>query len=127
MSLAPEEFIKKVVTDFYVKARTDILIGYHFNHIKDFDQHLERIFAFWNMHLLKIAPPFSYRLMATHIPLGIKPGEINRWIKLFLETLEEDKNMISDQKLITDWIEKVEMFRNFFLTHPALSHHTSKP
>jgi truncated hemoglobin YjbI len=124
MSLASNDFIKLIVDEFYLKARTDILIGYHFNHIKDFNHHLERIYAFWNMHLLKIAPPFNYRLMMTHLPLGIKTGEINRWVKLFIETIEENKHRIEDQNFCVDWLEKIEMFRNLFLTHPALARQT---
>lgn len=47
-----EEWILQVVQHFYDKARVDVLIGYHFRIIKDFETHIPRIAAFWDMQLL---------------------------------------------------------------------------
>lgn len=124
MSLVAKDFIAFVVQKFYEKATTDVLIGYHFNHIQDFKHHFERLNAFWEMHLLKVPPPFIYRLMMTHAPLGIKPGEVNRWVKLFLETIDENESLAPDQEIIQEWREKIKLFQDFFLTHPALQHQT---
>jgi len=110
--------IQRVVHKFYDKAKVDILIGYHFRHIQDFDSHIPRIVHFWEIQLLG-APltmqPFD--LISAHKPLGIKVGEVNRWVKLFIETLEEEN---VEQDLKDKWLQKVELFREKFLSHPQL-------
>ncbi len=110
--------IERVVHSFYAKARTDILIGYHFRHIKDFDTHIPRIVHFWEIQLegatLKLE---AFDLIKAHQPLGIKVGEVNRWVKLFLETMDEEK---IDPELKLRWTEKTHLFRDRFLSHPQL-------
>ena len=110
--------IAKVVHSFYQIARQDILIGYHFRRIEDFDQHIPRIIHFWEIQLqgapLKMEP---FDLIHAHMPLGIKVGEVNRWVKLFLETLEAEK---IDPTLALKWKQKVELFQKRFLSHPQL-------
>ena len=110
--------ISRVVHRFYEKARTDILIGYHFRRIEDFDAHIPRIIHFWEIQLqgapLRAAP---FDLIKAHMPLGIKVGEVNRWVKLFIETIEAEQ---IDPSLETDWKQKVALFQQRFLSHPQL-------
>ena len=110
--------IERVVKSFYDKARTDILIGYHFRHIHDFDSHIPRIVHFWEIQLkgasLKMEP---FDLIGAHKYLGIKVGEVNRWVKLFLETMDEEK---IDPELKSEWTQKTLLFRDKFLLHPQL-------
>ncbi len=115
-----KQMIEEVVRAFYAKARTDILIGYHFQRIADFETHLPRIFAFWELQLLgKTERVLTEPLDAirAHIPLNIHTGEVNRWVKLFLETLQESP--VSDE-LKSRWPEKVAHFQQVFLRSPLL-------
>ncbi len=112
-------FVSMIVHDFYAKARTDILIGYHFDRIVDFTTHMPRIVAFWETQLLglnhKFDPPLD--VIKAHMPLRIHRGEVGRWIKLFRETLSESK--IPDD-LKRDWEQKLIQFEQVFLRHPML-------
>jgi len=88
------------------------MIGYHFRVIEDFDSHIPRIIGFWERQLLnqtdyKSTIPFD--LINVHRPLGIKLGELNRWVILFKETLNENKIESTDQDF---WLEKVSIFRD---------------
>ena len=109
------EIISQVVHEFYAKAKTDFMIGYHFRVIDDFDTHIPRIITFWEIQLLgekpKVEiPPFD--LINIHRPLNIKKGELGRWVSLFQETLN---NVSKDQDLNNKWNEKVEFFRDRML------------
>ena len=110
--------IERVVRSFYDKAKVDILIGYHFRNITDFDTHIPRIVHFWEIQLtgapLRMGP---FDLIGAHKPLGIKVGEVNRWVKLFLETMDEEN---IDPALKVTWSEKTLLFRDRFLSHPQL-------
>ncbi len=108
-----EEWIFKIVHAFYDKAKHDILIGYHFRNIKDFDEHIPRIAAFWEIQLLggtnrSLAEPFD--VMKAHEPLGIKRGELGRWLLLFRLVLEQEDHSILKEK----WRERLEFFEGVF-------------
>lgn len=107
------EWIYSVVDKFYAKARYDVLIGYHFRHITDFETHIPRIAQFWEMQLLgtlsrPITHPFD--MLGVHLPLGIKPGELGRWLLLFRQTLNETTPPEKD--LIEKWEEKLKFFES---------------
>ena len=112
-------FVSLVVHQFYDKARTDILIGYHFARIADFSTHMPRIVSFWETQLLGYAHKFDPPLdvINAHMPLRIHRGEVGRWMKLFRETLNEAQ--IPDE-LKTDWDKKLTQFEQVFLRHPLL-------
>lgn len=113
-----EDFIFKVVQDFYDLVRTDILIGYHFRNIPDFDVHIPRIALFWNIQLLglkasSVKPPFD--LINLHSPLGIKRGELGRWILLIHKVM--DKNLLDHpehQELVNLWKIRIKFFEGVF-------------
>jgi hemoglobin len=115
--MTKEEWIFAVVKSFYDKAKTDVLIGYHFRIIPDFEEHIPRIAAFWEIQLLgatkrTLSEPFD--VMKVHIPLGIKPGELGRWMVLFKKTLEDKSTEeFSDLKKI--WLERLSFFEGVFL------------
>ncbi len=109
------EWIFETVTRFYDKAKTDILIGYHFRNIHDFDEHIPRIAAFWDMQLLqKTERPYGkpFDVMAAHVPLGIKRGELGRWLLLFKKTLDETSDF---PELKAKWLERLNFFEGVFL------------
>ena len=115
--MTKEEWIFEVVKSFYDKAKTDVLIGYHFRIIPDFEEHIPRIAAFWEIQLLggtkrTLSEPFD--VMKAHIPLGIKRGELGRWMVLFKKTLDEKSSEgLSDLKQL--WLERLSFFEGVFL------------
>ena len=110
------DVILSVVQSFYDKARNDILIGYHFRNIADFDEHIPRIAQFWEIQLLgnsakKVDPPFD--VVKAHVPLGIKRGELGRWLLLFKKTLDEKETELGDLKSL--WLDRLVFFERVFI------------
>lgn len=116
--MTTEEWIFGVVSSFYDKAKIDVLIGYHFRNIPDFDTHIPRIATFWDFQLTgksfrKVDRP--YNMMGTHFPLGIKPGELGRWLLLFRKTLEEQVAIHPEMhQLATLWDERLKGLEAIF-------------
>jgi hemoglobin len=116
--MTDNEWIFEVVDSFYQKAKTDVLIGYHFRVITDFDSHIPRIATFWEMQLLgktsrKVTEPFD--MMNVHLPLLIKPGELGRWLVLFRKTLDEKiKEHPEFLKMRELWEERLITFEGIF-------------
>ncbi len=110
------EQINRIIYSFYRVATHDILIGYHFRVIKDFDTHIPRIADFWQLQLTgKIDNPKSlpFDLINVHIPLKVKMGEINRWKVLFQQTLDSfvmDRSITQEQADF--WITRVDIFKD---------------
>lgn len=117
--MTENEWIFRVVDSFYQQAKNDILIGYHFRIIKDFDTHIPRISAFWEMQLLghtshKLDKPFN--VMGLHIPMGIKRGELGRWLLLFRKSLTTETEKHPEmEKLAKTWDERLTFFEGVFL------------
>ncbi len=113
------DWILAVVDSFYDKAKTDVLIGYHFRNIKDFEEHIPRIASFWDLQLLgkserKITHPFDVAKL--HLELKIKKGEVGRWLILFRKTLDEMTAKYPEMKeLETLWRERLVFFEGIFL------------
>ena len=120
------KFIDSIVYDFYSKAVIDPIIGFHFRKIQEFEGtdplrppmeafagHLPRISSFWQIQLLpgtkQVHPP--YNLKKAHDYLGLRPGQVNRWIILFNETLDTSNG---DVLFINRWKEKLTLLRPFF-------------
>jgi len=108
----PYKNILEIITSFYKTATHDPMIGYHFRHIKDFDEHIPRIANFWHLQLngraeFDISPPFD--LISVHKPLGIKKAQIGRWVVIFKENLDLFESAENKQKFNL-WLEKVDHF-----------------
>ncbi len=117
--------IEKIVTDFYTLATTDVMIGYHFRKIATsegihplkppidaFASHIPRIVNFWEIQLeAKPIQADSFDLIKVHKALGILPGELGRWIKLFKDILN---NYDQSHELIIKWNEKINLFEKIF-------------
>jgi hemoglobin len=111
----PQRWIETVVRSFYDKAKTDILIGYHFRIIPDFELHIPRIAAFWEIQLLGQTQrrlEKNFDIIKTHLPLGIKPGELGRWLILFRKALTETSEF---PELKSVWEERLAFFEGVFL------------
>lgn len=113
------EWIFHVVHSFYEKAKNDVLIGYHFRIIDDFETHIPRIASFWDLQLLgktqrTISEPFD--VMKVHIPLGIKRGELGRWLVLFKKTLDEETEKHPEFREFKElWLIRLTFFEGVFL------------
>lgn len=111
-------YIQKIVEDFYTKAVSDPIIGFHFRKIQEFEgdnplkppmeafsHHIPRIVNFWRMQLLGEMgleqEPFN--LLKAHDYLGVKKAQVNRWLMIFNETLDESSG---DEAFILDWKKK---------------------
>ncbi len=117
--MTERDWIQSVVELFYARARTDILIAYHFRNITDFDAHIPRIAAFWDLQLLgtterELSHPFD--VMQAHVPLGIKRGELGRWLLLFRGTLSEQTKAHPQMQTLSEaWDRKLTFFEGNFL------------
>lgn len=113
-----EEWIYQVVDSFYQKAKNDILIGYHFRNIPDFELHIPRIAAFWEIQLLgssarTLESPFD--VFNAHKPLGIKTGEVGRWMLLFKQSLARELELHPEFEATgVLWHERLHFFRGVF-------------
>lgn len=113
-----DDWILEVVNSFYDKAKTDILIGYHFRVIEDFDEHIPRIASFWDLQLLgktnrAIKSPFD--VLNLHLKMGIHRGELGRWLLLFRKTLDEKTlNHPEMTTLKEKWLERLIVFEGIF-------------
>lgn len=131
------ELIYIVVETFYQKAINDILLGYHFARFSEPDvlaEHLERITTFWEMQLTgKVTQPLvgrQFQLLFTHLQLGIKRGELGRWVVLFHQTLDEMTEQFRTQAtpeqvqeielIATEWKKRIAFFEERFKSHPQM-------
>ncbi len=117
--------IEKIVKDFYSLATTDVMIGYHFRKIKErdgehplkppldaFSSHIPRIVNFWEVQLLgQTIQGEAFDLLGIHRKLGILPGELGRWIKLFEDVLNQYDQ---EDELILSWRNKLKHFETIF-------------
>lgn len=121
-----ENIIEEVVDSFYEKAISDFLIGYHFKKIQtgdalyptlsDFAHHLPRIKIFWKFQLLKdFKNTLSFNLKDTHIPLKIHKGELDRFMLLFYETLDQFEKTYPGLTLFNDWRSRLQFFKVQFI------------
>jgi truncated hemoglobin YjbI len=112
------DWIKNIVTCFYDKAKSDILIGYHFRHIEDFDEHIPRIISFWEIQLLgKSLSPVenNFDVLNIHVPLHIKRGELGRWLILLKETIHQELLRTPEMKELSEvWMKKLDFFEKTF-------------
>lgn len=77
------------VDDFYKKVGDDDLIGPVFNGvIRNWQPHLERMYAFWNAVLFGVAG-FKGNPFARHAPLSIEESHFSRWLELFNQTIND--------------------------------------
>ncbi|TNE99313.1 MAG: hypothetical protein EP326_08385 [Deltaproteobacteria bacterium] len=127
------EIIEEIVTEFYKKATSDFMIGYHFRKIatekgenplappiEAFADHIPRITTFWEIQLTgkteQVYSPFD--LITLHKQLSIRKGEVGRWVLLFKETLNDYKK--SNEELVMKWETKISEFEKRFLESSIL-------
>ncbi|MEZ0391084.1 MAG: group III truncated hemoglobin [Pseudobdellovibrionaceae bacterium] len=81
--------IELLVNEFYAKVRADSLIGPIFNEVAkvDWDEHLPKITNFW-CDLVLGEDTYKGRPFPPHIPLNLQPSHFERWLSLFIETVD---------------------------------------
>lgn len=81
--------IELLVNDFYAKVRQDTLIGPVFNDVAkvNWDEHLPKITNFW-CDLVLGEDTYRGRPFPPHIPLNLDISHFERWLKLFIETVD---------------------------------------
>ncbi len=86
-----EAQLNKLIPCFYARVREDALIGPVFNRaIADWDDHLEKLVAFWSSVMLT-SGRYKGNPVAAHMKhLGeIAPPMFDRWLALWAEVTEE--------------------------------------
>ncbi len=83
--------IEILVTQFYAKVRSDSLIGPVFNDVAqvDWQEHLPKITNFWCDLMLR-EDSYRGRPFPPHIPLNLQTAHFERWLSLFVETVDEN-------------------------------------
>jgi hemoglobin len=83
--------IEVLVNEFYSKVRKDSLIGPIFNDIAkvNWDEHLPKLYNFWS-DLLLGEDSYQGRPFPPHIPLNLEISHFERWLQLFLQTVDEN-------------------------------------
>jgi hemoglobin len=89
-AITTRENIIVLVDSFYAKVRRDELIGPVFNDIAqvDWDEHLPKLYNFWS-DLLLGTDEYHGRPFPPHMPLGLQIEHFERWLQLFLQTVDE--------------------------------------
>jgi hemoglobin len=84
-----EAMIERLVRSFYARVRDDAILGPIFAaKIKDWEPHLEKMFAFWSSVAL-MSGRYHGQPMARHLPLPIDARHFDRWLALFAQTAQD--------------------------------------
>ena len=127
------EIIKAVVYEFYQKATVDVLIGYQFRKIQEFDlaefknhplrppieafaHHLPIINEFWIRQLSgqSIDSAIQLNVINKHLYLNLKTGELNRFKVLFEDTIKQYQSDLEMFGLYEKWFSKLDHFATVF-------------
>ena len=81
-----DAMIERLVRGFYARVREDGLIGPIFaERIKDWEPHLQRMFAFWSSVAL-MSGRYHGQPMPKHVFLPVDGRHFDRWLALFEHT-----------------------------------------
>ena len=81
-----EAMIEQLVRAFYARVRADEVLGPIFEaRIKDWEPHLQQMFAFWSSVAL-MTGRYHGTPMIKHVRLPIDAGHFDRWLALFEQT-----------------------------------------
>lgn len=80
-----------LVNEFYSKVRNDSLIGPIFNDVAkvDWQEHIPKLINFWS-DLLLGEDTYQGRPFPPHIPLNLEISHFERWLTLFIQTVDEN-------------------------------------
>ena len=85
--------IFRLVTEFYIKAKSDETIGDYFTQDRiDWDVHIPKMCTFWE-NILFFSGNYSGNPMEQHQLLHqsypFDPKDFDRWLKIFVETVNQ--------------------------------------
>jgi hemoglobin len=84
-----EAMIEQLIDAFYVKVRSDALLGPVFaTRVADWEPHLEQMCLFWSSVAL-MTGRYHGTPMVKHIRLAIDADHFDRWLALFEQTAHE--------------------------------------
>ena len=84
-----EAMIERLIRSFYARVRDDAILGPIFAaKIKDWEPHLQKMFAFWSSVAL-MSGRYHGQPMARHLPLPIDAQHFDRWLALFAQTAHD--------------------------------------
>lgn len=84
-----DAMIENLVRTFYIRVQDDSLLGPVFAaHIRDWEPHLKRMFAFWSSVAL-LTGVYHGRPMQAHMALPVDARHFDRWLELFAETARD--------------------------------------
>ena len=84
------EQVKLLVDTFYGKVNADALLSPVFNTeaAVNWEEHLPKMYAFWGTQLIG-SSNYTGRPFPPHMELNIGPAHFERWLMLFLQTVDE--------------------------------------
>jgi len=90
-TISSREQVIKIVDAFYAKVRNDELIGPIFTEQAkvDWEEHLPKLYNFWE-DLLFGSENYHGRPFPPHLKFDLKIEHFERWLKLFVETIDEN-------------------------------------
>ncbi|MCC2678847.1 MAG: hypothetical protein K0R29_1423 [Pseudobdellovibrio sp.] len=90
-TISSREQVIRIVDAFYAKVRQDELIGPIFTEQAkvDWDEHLPKLYNFWE-DLLFGSENYHGRPFPPHLKFNLKIEHFERWLKLFVETIDEN-------------------------------------
>ena len=98
------EEVGLVISAFYDKLKGHSQLGHFFEHLGDFAEHEQRITDFWWVSMGgTLEQPPKIDMIGKHFSLGIEASDLEVWLALFSETLEEK---LSGDKA-RYWMDKV--------------------
>lgn len=82
--------VQLLVDSFYAKVRADDFIGPIFTDVAQVDwaEHLPKLYNFWE-DLLFGSDKYDGRPFPPHRPLGLRIEHFERWLQLFVATVDE--------------------------------------
>ncbi|MFC4636944.1 globin [Deinococcus hohokamensis] len=87
-ALGGEATLRRVLTDFYDRARRDELLGPVFGaHVTDWAAHLDQVTAFW-VTMLGGGARWTGHLGGVHAGLGVQAQHLSRWLELFAQAVQ---------------------------------------
>ncbi|MEJ2061406.1 MAG: group III truncated hemoglobin [Gammaproteobacteria bacterium] len=94
------ERVDQVIRLFYEKLRRDSQLSPFFAHIRDFDTHERKIADFWWIAMGgRLEAPPQVDMVGLHAPMDIKAADLDRWLALFRDTLDE----VLEPELADQW------------------------
>jgi len=77
-----------MVNTFYEKVKQDNVLGPLFAHV-DWPHHLPIMYNFWSSMLLS-EQSYQGNPFQKHVPLPLQATHFDQWLKLFIETVDEN-------------------------------------